>query len=302
MGAIESARACGADAAQIWGSNPRGWAHPSVPHVLASEFGRSWREAGLGPLVLHAPYMVNVASPNPDFRRRSVDLARATVALAEAIGAEGVVVHAGSAGTSTERDTGLGIAAASLVAVADSADTTSVFVELTAGGAGSVASTFPHFRELLDASGGHPRLALCADTCHLFAAGYALHTPAGVRACFGQVRRLGLSRRLRLIHANDSKFPLGLHRDSHTHVGAGHIGEEGFRAILAHPAVRRCSVICETPGRLEDHARNIATLRRLAGLEPAPHDPPTSGGSSLGGQPSLNTCDLGTWSKTRRRG
>jgi deoxyribonuclease IV len=266
MGAIESARACGADAAQIWGSNPRAWAHPSVRADQAGEFGRAWRDEGLGPLVLHSPYMVNIASPNPDFRRRSVDLARATVALAEVIGAAGVVVHAGSAGASTEPTRALSIAATSLVAIAESADTTSVFVELTAGGAGSVASIFPHFRKLLDAAGRHPRLALCADTCHLFAAGYPLHTRAGVRACFDQVGRLGLIRRLRLIHANDSKFPLGAHRDSHTHVGKGHIGEEGFRAILSHPTVRRCAVICETPGRLEDHARNIATLRRLAGL------------------------------------
>jgi len=267
MGAIESARACGADAAQIWGSNPRAWAHPSVRTDLARQFGLAWREAGLGPLVLHAPYMVNVASPNPDFRRRSVDLARATVALAEVIGADGVVVHAGSAGVTTEPKSALEIAASSLVIIAETADMTSVFVELTADGAGSVASTFPHFRRLLLAAGKHPRLALCADTCHLFAAGYPLDTKAGVRACFDEIGRLGLSRRLRLIHANDSKFPLGAHRDSHTHIGRGHIGEEGFRAILAHPAVRRCAVICETPGRLEDHARNIATLRRLAGLD-----------------------------------
>jgi len=266
MGAIDSARACGADAAQIWGSNPRAWAPPSVAPSVAEEFGRAWREAGLGPLVLHAPYMVNVASPNPDFRRRSVDLARATVALAETIGATGVIVHAGSAGAATERTKAVQTAAVSVAAIADEAETTSVFVELTAGGAGSVASTFIDFRRLLDAAGCHPRLALCADTCHLFATGYALDTPQGVRACFDQVRRLGLSGRLRVLHANDSKFPMGSRRDSHTHVGEGHIGEKGFRAILAHPAVRRCAVICETPGRLEDHARNIATIRRLAGI------------------------------------
>jgi deoxyribonuclease-4 len=218
--------------------------------------------------------MVNVASPNRDFRRRSVDLARATVALAETIGATGVVVHAGSAGASAERSEALEIAAASLQTIADAADATAVFVELTAGGAGSVASTFPDFRELLDATGSHPALALCADTCHLFAAGYALHTPEGVGDCFDQVRRLGLLRRLRVIHSNDSKFPLGTHRDSHTHIGKGHIGEKGFRAILAHPAVRRCAVICETPGRLEDHARNIAALRRLAGDEGSNREAP----------------------------
>ena len=265
FGAIDSALACGAEAAQIWGSNPRAWAPPSVRVEVAREFGTRWRAAGLGPLVLHAPYMVNVASPNDDFRRRSVSLARATVALAEASGATGVVVHAGAAGAATERARAVELAARSLVAVAGSADRTSVFVELTAGGAGSVASTFPQYRELLDACGGHRRLALCADTCHLFAAGYDLHTRSGVAACFDEVRHLRLSRRLRLIHANDSTYALGAHRDSHTHIGRGHIGDVGFRAILHHPAVRACTVLCETPGRLEDHARNIATLRSLAG-------------------------------------
>ena len=132
-------------------------------------------------------------------------------------------------------------------------------------GVGSVASTFEQARELLGAAGRHPRLALCADTCHLFAAGYALDTAEGVAACFADLRRHRLVGRLRLLHANDSKFPRGQRRDSHTHVGQGHIGEAGFRAILAQPAVRRCAVVCETPGRLEDHARNIAKLRALAG-------------------------------------
>jgi deoxyribonuclease-4 len=265
MGAIDSARDCGAEAGQIWGSNPRAWAHPKTDRDLARRFGEAWRAEGLGSLVLHAPYMVNIASPNTDFRRRSVRLAQATVVLAEEIGADGIVVHAGSGGVATPREDALMAAAASLMDVADITDRTSIFVELTAGGAGSVASTFPEARTLFDAAGGHERLALCADTCHLFATGYRLDTAAGVRSCFDEVRGLGMARRLRLIHANDSKYERGLHRDSHTHIGRGHIGERGFRAILAHPLVRRCTVLCETPGRLEDHAKNIATLRRLAG-------------------------------------
>jgi deoxyribonuclease-4 len=268
MGAIDSARACGAEAGQIWGSNPRAWAHPSGNADVAREFGRAWRAAGLSTLVLHAPYMVNIASPNPDFRRRSVGLARATVALAEQIGADGVVVHAGAGGVASPRADALAAAAASLLGVADAADRTTIYVELTAGGTGSVASTFAEARELFDAAGRHDRLALCADTCHLFAAGYALDEPDGVNACFDEARRFGLGRRLRLIHANDSKYPRGLHRDSHAHIGHGHIGTAGFRAILAHPLLRRCTVLCETPGRLEDHARNIATLRRLAAEGP----------------------------------
>jgi deoxyribonuclease IV len=245
-----------------------------VKASVARAFGDRWREEGLGPLVLHAPYMVNIASPNVGFRKRSVDLARATVALSEAIGADGVVVHAGAGGAATEHARAVEAAAASLQAIASETDDGWVFVELTAGGAGSVASTFREFREVLDATGKDRRLALCADTCHLFATGYRLDEKAGVAAGLEELRTLGLARRLRLIHANDSTFPRGAHRDSHTHIGQGYIGMTGFRAILTHPLVQRCIVLCETPGRLEDHARNIATLR---GLAPRKGAAPTAG-------------------------
>jgi deoxyribonuclease-4 len=156
------------------------------------------------------------------------------------------------------------VAARSLTTIADRADRTRVLVELTAGTAGAVASTFPEARELFDACGGHERLALCADTCHLFAAGYGLDTAEGVTACFAELRAAQLTRRLRLVHANDSRFGRGEHRDSHTHIGRGRIGEAGFRAILADAAVRRAAVVCETPGTLEDTTRNVAALRQLA--------------------------------------
>jgi deoxyribonuclease-4 len=187
------------------------------------------------------------------------------VRLADDLGAAGVVVHAGSAGAATERLRAVELAARSLRQIGDWAEEAWVLVELTAGGVGSVASTFPQARELFDAAGDHPRLALCVDTCHLFAAGYALEHADGVGAAFAGLRRAGLSRKLRLVHANDSAFPRGAHRDRHTHIGQGHIGEDGFRAILAQPVVRRSMVVCETPGRLEDTARNVTTLRRLAG-------------------------------------
>ena len=265
MGAIDSAKACGADAAQIWGSNPRAWAHPSVNESLRRRFVDGWREAGLGPLFVHSPYMVNVASPNPDFRRRSVELARATVALARDIEASGVVVHAGAGGADTPRPQAVQAAAESLRRIAEEADRTHVLIELTAGGTGTVASTFTEAAELLDAAGGNEHLALCVDTCHLFARGYALDSKDGVAECFGELRQLRLDGRLELVHANDSMYERGQRRDSHTHIGKGHIGEGGFRAILADASIRRCPVLCETPGRLEDHARNIATLRRLSG-------------------------------------
>jgi deoxyribonuclease IV len=262
--AIDAAREVGADCAQIWGSNPRAWAPPDTPDDAARSFGEAWREAGLGPLVLHCPYMVNVASPNPGFRERSVDLATATVALAERIGAHGVVVHSGAAGAPTPRADALRAASDSFRRISDSASTTWVLVELMAGTAGAVASTFGEARELLDACDRHERLAFCLDTCHLFAAGYELDSPDGVASCFAELRKEGLASRVRCVHGNDSKYGRGMHRDSHEHVGDGAIGERGFRAILRQSAVRRCPVIVETAGEDSDRARDVATLRRLA--------------------------------------
>jgi deoxyribonuclease-4 len=211
--------------------------------------------------------MVNVASPDAAFRSRSVTLAAATVALAGRIGADGVVIHAGAAGAGTRRRTAVARAASSIMRVAGHAHGVQVLVELMAGTAGAVASTFEEARELFDACaerGGMERVGLCLDTCHLFAAGYPLDSPAGVRATFRELREAGLGPRLRLIHANDSKYPRGAHRDAHTHIGAGHIGETGFAALLHQRAIRPVAVVCETPGSLSDTARNVAELRRLS--------------------------------------
>ncbi|HWO69626.1 MAG TPA: TIM barrel protein, partial [Actinomycetota bacterium] len=140
---------------------------------------------------------------------------------------------------------------------------TAVAVELMAGTAGAVASTFAEAASLFDAA-GDDRLRLCVDTCHLFAAGYALDRPEGVAACFEELRAAGLADRLILVHANDARYPRGSRRDRHEHVGRGFIGREGFRAILARPELAGLAVIVETEGDARAHRRDIETLRRLA--------------------------------------
>jgi deoxyribonuclease-4 len=264
-GAIPHALEVGAEAIQIWGSNPRAWRPPNVSREEVARFREARREAGLGPVFLHSPYMVNVASPDRGMRRRSVELARATVELAESMGATGVVVHAGAAGRSTAPDAALEAAAHSFRSIVEVADETLVCVELMAGTTGSVASTFADYRRLLDACDRDRRLALCADTCHLFAAGYALDTPSGVAEAFDELRRLRLASRLALVHANDSMYPRGEHRDAHEHIGKGHIGERGFRAILADAALAHVAVVCETRGGTQEHRDDVAALKRLAG-------------------------------------
>ncbi|HZA60061.1 MAG TPA: deoxyribonuclease IV [Actinomycetota bacterium] len=260
--ALRYAEQAGCEAIQIFVSNPRGWAPPVVTEESAGEFRSAASTADIAPVFAHGSYLINIASPDTGFWQRSVELARRELEAVSLVGGAGLVVHAGAGGPG-ERGQSLARAAAATQAIAGAAPA-EVVLELTAGGAGTVASTLPQAAELLDAV-GRDDVALCVDTCHLFAAGYALDRPDGVRAAFDELTRLGLDGRLRLVHANDAKDPRGSRRDRHEHVGMGHIGEEGFRAILAEPAVQRCAVLVETPGKVEDDIRNLAVLRRLAG-------------------------------------
>jgi deoxyribonuclease IV len=260
---VPLATAIGAEAVQFFASNPRAWAPPRPDDRLAAEFRESCAAHGVAPAFLHAPYLVNIASPNPEFRRKSVDLSRASMEAADALGAVGLVVHAGAGGPG-QPAAALERAAQALDDIAAEAGGALLVLELMAGGAGSVASTFAEAAALFGSVERGDRLRLCLDTCHLFAAGYPLDEPDGVRRCFAEMRRAGLARKLVLLHANDARFPRGSRRDRHESVGRGCIGRAGFAAILADPAVRRCAVVCETPGDQEAHRRDVALLRELA--------------------------------------
>jgi deoxyribonuclease IV len=262
--AVEYALGIGADAFQIFASNPRAWAPPPpVRPDAARDFREARRAARMGPAFAHSSYLVNIASPDGGFRRRSVDLARRELDAVAELGADGLVVHAG-AGGSGERPAALERAARFVLAIVGDGAGPEVVLELTAGGAGTVASTIPKAAELFEVLGHHRRVGLCLDTCHLFAAGAPLDDPGGAATTLDQLRRHRLTRRLRLVHANDARDPRGSRRDRHTHPGQGFIGEAGFRTILADPAVRRCAVLVETRGGPLEHGADVATLRRLA--------------------------------------
>lgn len=264
LSAIPAARERAAQAVQVFVSNPRAWAPPRAFERDAEAFREAWAASGLGPLLVHAPYLVNVASPNEDFLARSRALLARTVRACDAYGALALVVHAGAGGPQ-EPDAARARAAGVLRAVCEEAEETTVAVELMAGTAGAVASTIEEAARLVEAV-DHERLRLCLDTCHLFAAGYPLDAPEGVEACFAELRGAGLADRLVAVHANDARFPRGARRDRHEHVGEGFIGPEGFRALLARPELAGLAVVVETEGDAAAHRRDVETLRALAGL------------------------------------
>ncbi len=258
--AVDAARGIGAEAVQLFISNPRAWAGPRLE--TAQAFGSAWREGGIGPLFVHAPYLVNVASPNPEFLARSLELCVRSIRACGAIPADGFVVHAGAGGPGEPAE-GLERASGILKAIlGETPDSTHLLVELMAGTGGAVASTLPEAVRLFERVDDE-RLGLCLDTCHLFAAGYALDEPDGVDACFEELSRAGLTSRLGLIHANDAKFGRGSHRDRHEVVPEGRIGRKGFAALLHRSEVRDLSVVVETPASGERRRLELTTLRGL---------------------------------------
>lgn len=261
--AVQRALERGAECIQIFASNPRMWRLPATNAEADRELRGEMRVHDVRPLFIHLPYLVNLASPTRSTRERSRRCIEWSMERAEALGAAGVVVHAGSA-MGERRAAALRRQVRPILGVlGEGGRGPRYLVELTAGGRGAVASRFEEAAELLDACDGHARLGICIDTCHLHAAGYELSTaPAVAEVVERLASQVGLGR-LGLIHANDSRDSRDSRRDRHWHVGEGHIGLAGFRALLGHPLLQAAPIVCETPGDLADDRRNLARLRRM---------------------------------------
>jgi deoxyribonuclease IV len=266
--AVGNATAVGCESLQVFVSNARGWAPPPVDPAADERFRANLQAAGLGPLFVHAPYLVNFASASPLTRERSREVVAATLAKAAAIGATGVVVHAGAA-LASGRTAGLATTREALLPLADAAGRDLV-LELTAGTRGALAARFEEMAELLAACEHHPRLKVCMDTCHAQAAGYDLGDPVGVAKALDELFAT-LGERVVLVHANDSRDPVGAGRDRHCPIGTGTIGDQGFAAVLAHPGLAALPVITETtgdPGQMAADVARLHRLRRVSGGRP----------------------------------
>jgi deoxyribonuclease IV len=280
--AVGNARAVGCESLQVFVSNARGWAPPPVDPAADERFRGDLEAAGLGPLFVHAPYLVNFASASPVTRERSREVVGATLAKAAAIGAAGVVVHAGAA-LASGRAAGLATTREALLPLADaipaaqgpaatagpraSAAGPDLVLELTAGTRGALAARFEEMAELLAACGHHPRLKVCMDTCHAQSAGYDLGDPAGATKALDELFTT-LGDRVVLVHANDSRDPVGAGRDRHCPIGTGTIGDQGFAAILAHPGLAALPVVTETTGDPDQMAADLTRLKRLRPTPP----------------------------------
>ena len=262
--ALAYAREIGAQAVQLFLSNPRGWA-PSDGNPAADELFRAGCEQAAIPVFVHAPYLVNFGSPTEATLHRSVAAVAHALRRAGEIGARGVVIHAGSSVAGAHRDDAMKQLRAHLLPLLDAADPDGprLLVEPTAGGGQALCSTVQQLAPWFAEVDAHEMLGVCLDTCHLFAAGHDLAAPGGAKQTLDLLVKTVGRGRLGLVHANDSKDPLGSGRDRHAAIGQGRIGQDMFAELFRHPATRGVAVVVETPGDAQSHRSDLDLLRSL---------------------------------------
>ncbi|TDU03259.1 endonuclease IV [Streptomyces sp. 846.5] len=264
----------GAESVQVFVANPRGWAAPTGNPEQDRAFRAGCAERGVSAYV-HAPYLINFGSDSAATRERSGESLRHSLSRGHAIGALGVVVHTGSA-MGGSREKALRQVHEGMLPLLDELDGYGedapwLLLEPTAGQGSSLCSRMPDLAEYLDALEHHPRVGVCLDTCHAFAAGHDLAAPGGTARMLDELVAAAGPGRLRLIHANDSKDVAGARKDRHANIGAGHIGAEPFGGLFTHPATEGVPLIIETPDdrhapdRVEGalHTRDIDRLKQL---------------------------------------
>lgn len=261
--AVAKAVEVGCETVQVFVSSPRGWAEPAADPATDERFRTLAAAAGLHPVFIHAPYLVNFASTDPLTAQRSASVTLYCLRRGARMGSGGVVVHAGS-DLGAGRAAGLARTRATVLPLLEATpEGPDLLLEFTAGTRNALASRFEEMAELLACLEDHPRVKVCFDTCHAHAAGYDLSTTAGATAAVSELLATVGAERVVLVHANDSALPAGSRRDRHAGIGAGTIGEDGFAAVLAHPGLRAAAMVTETAGEFDDQSRQLRLLKRL---------------------------------------
>ena len=266
-GCVKAARAAallGTDCLQIFSGNPRGWKQKPITEPEAGEFRSEVSRAGLNPVVVHAPYLLNLASPDPQLWRRSWLGLAEQFKRAACLGAKAVVAHPGSRGEKSLKWGVRRVAEAVCRAYESSGGQVPCWLENTCGGGSLLGGDLSELAAMLKLI---PQGGACLDTAHAWGQGYALDNQVNVAGFLDLVEDVLDFKQVKLWHFNDSKVELGSKRDVHTHLGQGFIGEKGFKALVSDSRLHQASAIMETPkeNSLSDK-QNLAFIRRLEAL------------------------------------
>ena len=246
--AVERAVVHRCEALQIFAKNANQWRGRPIPREEVREFRARIKASGIGPVVSHASYLINLATTNRALRDQSLEAMGDEIDRAEALGLMGVVLHPGCYTASNEAD-GLKLVADGLLELlrARRRGRTMILLEHTAGQGTSLGATFEQLAAIIAKMNDHRRVGVCLDTCHLLVSGYDLCSPEGYASTFTQFGKLVGFDRLKAFHLNDSKKPLGSRVDRHEHIGRGCLGLEPFRRIVNDRRFRGLPMLLETP-------------------------------------------------------
>lgn len=268
--AIDRAQSLGCQTMQIFSRSPREWKHAKLDPQDILEFKKRRRKSHISPLVIHVPYLTNLASPQNQLFYNSIRFNIEYLQEADRLGAEYLVTHMGSHKKSGEKRGLIRVTEALNRVFAKTKDLkTMVLLENTSGSGSWLGYNFWHLKKIIDNLADKKRIGVCLDTCHAYCAGYDIATEIGLQATLKELDSLVGLEKLKLVHLNDCKDDLGSLRDRHEHIGKGKIGLAGFKRIINHPKLRHLPFILETPKKdLNDDVRNLKTVRKLSSFVP----------------------------------
>src|SRR5437588_8429571 len=248
-GGLEKAVARGIErgcvAIQIFNQSPRMWRPTAYGDEDFAAFREAMDPSPIDTVLIHAVYLLNCASEDREIRAKTLASLIQSLRLGAGIGAAGVVLHPGSAKTGDVRRAIKRAGTVIEEALAES-EGCELHLEDTAGAGGTLGRSFQELADLVQAAGGSKRLGICLDSCHLYASGYDVATPDGLRETLAECDKLVGLKRLRSLHLNDSLVALGSNRDRHAILGEGELGERGCANFVSEPRFDRRPCVLET--------------------------------------------------------
>lgn len=251
-----------ANTMQIFSRNPRGSGYRNYSREETERFWNIKKENNFGPLLAHAPYTMNLASPKEATYEFACMVIKEDIARMDALGMEAIVFHPGSH-TGIGAEAGIKKIIAGLNQAITGKERITVLLETMSGKGTEIGASFEELKAIRDGAAHPERIGICLDTCHVFSAGYDIvHNLDGVLEEFDRVLGLGL---LRAIHLNDSLMPFGSHKDRHAVIGEGEIGMEALLGVLRHPQLRGLPFYLETPLDDAGHKEEIRRIKERLG-------------------------------------
>ncbi len=264
--AVDRAEQAGCEALQIFTKNNNQWRAKPIDDAQVEKFAARLKESGIGPVVAHDSYLINLASPDDELWEKSINAFRIELERCEQLQVPFLVTHPGSFVKSSEEE-GIKRIGQALNRVHDDLPGFKVMtlLETTAGQGSAIGHRFEQLASIMELISATERVGYCLDTCHIFAAGYEIRTDDGYNETMDSFDRLLGLENLKAFHFNDSKRELGSHVDRHDHIGAGQIGLDGFRHFVNDPRFADRAALLETP-KSDDLHEDVENLERLRGL------------------------------------